>query len=98
MATARGQSDVQWVAAFPDFKGWVQLRVQHLQQDSCEWPPVLLKQAVKWAAANSKQTVPAVGGKAGAARAAGDSTSFTGRGASPQGGEGKKSQQPAGLE
>jgi hypothetical protein len=55
---AAQQPDSKWLKAHPDFQGWMRLRVQHLQQDSSGWPPLLLKHVMKYYAANT-QTGPA---------------------------------------
>lgn len=52
---AQRDSHETWDTKFPDFNSWVQVRLQHLQQDpTSEWPPVLLQKAVKWHSARSE--------------------------------------------
>ena len=46
LATAASKNEVKWVADFPDYPSWMQLRLQHLQQDPSDWPAVLVKRAV----------------------------------------------------
>jgi hypothetical protein len=67
LATAYRSSEAKWMELFPDFQGWVQLRVQHLQQDSSGWPPLLVQRAVKWCAANAQPAKPARTASAGKA-------------------------------
>jgi hypothetical protein len=44
---AEHDSAAAWSARFPDFSGWLQLRLQSLQQSPGEWPPSLLSKVLK---------------------------------------------------
>lgn len=62
--------DANWSIAHPGFGGWVQLRLQHLQQDPSDWSAVLLRKALKRNAeqGTNKRGQSAASGTAAAAK------------------------------